>query len=164
MELSNEIEYGQQTVDLRDWDMVVHICNPRIQGVRQEDHTFEAILGYILRPCIRKKKVEVCLSWSGAPPFCWPRGVGEPQVQLRSRVHGPGAGDPFLPPIPPPQCSPPPSPCRRVAMSSPVSTPPPERLGEYRDCLIPARRGSYYGSPSVPGPSLRDRRQATLVQ
>lgn len=113
---------------------------------------------------VEKKIVEVCLSWSGAPPFCWPRGVGEPQVQLRSRVHGPGAGDPFLPPIPPPQCSPPPSPCRRVAMSSPVSTPPPERLGEYRDCLIPARRGSYYGSPSVPGPSLRDRRQATLVQ
>lgn len=81
--------------------------------------------------CRKKKKVEVCLSWSGAPPF-WPRGVGAPGTTERQ---GPGAGDPR-------RCSAPTASLRRVAMSSPVSTPPPAHHGEYRDCP---------GSPPDPG-------------
>lgn len=62
-------------------------------------------------------------------------------MQPSSRVHGPEAGDPFLPTPPHPRLSAPHrvSPCRRVAMSSPVRTPPPERLGEYRGCPDPSQ-------------------------
>jgi hypothetical protein len=37
--------------------MVVHICNPSIQGteIRQEDHEVEVSLGYTVRPCRKKK-------------------------------------------------------------------------------------------------------------
>jgi hypothetical protein len=36
--------------------MVVHACNPKTQGLRKEEHEFEVSLGYVVRPCLRKKK------------------------------------------------------------------------------------------------------------
>jgi hypothetical protein len=36
--------------------MVVHSCNPRTQEVQQEEHKFEAILGYIVRPYLKTAK------------------------------------------------------------------------------------------------------------
>jgi hypothetical protein len=36
--------------------MVVYICNPNTGRLRQEDHRFEAILGYIAIPCLKKNQ------------------------------------------------------------------------------------------------------------
>jgi hypothetical protein len=37
--------------------VVAHICNPRPQEARQEDHEFQTNPYYLLRPCLRKPKL-----------------------------------------------------------------------------------------------------------
>jgi hypothetical protein len=32
------------------------LTTPRLRGLRQEDHDFQASLGYIVTPCLRNKK------------------------------------------------------------------------------------------------------------
>jgi hypothetical protein len=37
-------------------DMVVHIVIPALGRLRQEEHEFDANLGYIVKPCLKKPK------------------------------------------------------------------------------------------------------------
>jgi hypothetical protein len=43
--------------------MAVHSCNPNTWKMRQEDHEYKNNLGYIARPCLKKKKVPVLRAW-----------------------------------------------------------------------------------------------------
>jgi hypothetical protein len=40
---------------------VVHICNPRLRKQKQEDHEFQANMGYIARPCLKINKIELII-------------------------------------------------------------------------------------------------------
>jgi hypothetical protein len=42
--------------------MLMHACIPAPGTWRQEDGEFEVNLGYIVRPCLPKKKVCVCVA------------------------------------------------------------------------------------------------------
>jgi hypothetical protein len=45
--------------------VVVHACNPSTQRLRQEDFEFEASLGYIVRPWLKRNKDTDLLRMSG---------------------------------------------------------------------------------------------------
>jgi hypothetical protein len=36
--------------------IVAHLCIPSLRRVKQENHELKASLGYIVRPCLKKKK------------------------------------------------------------------------------------------------------------
>jgi hypothetical protein len=39
--------------------MVVHTCNPNTWEAEVEVHKFKASLGYMVRPCLKKKKKNI---------------------------------------------------------------------------------------------------------
>jgi hypothetical protein len=39
--------------------IVAHLCIPSLRRVKQENHELKASLGYIVRPCLKKKKIRL---------------------------------------------------------------------------------------------------------
>jgi hypothetical protein len=44
---------------VQELDMVAHTCNPALVRLRQEDGTFETILGYTVRSCLKNNNKEL---------------------------------------------------------------------------------------------------------